>query len=130
MKVRLEQIKIKKRLREDIGNLGKLKDSMRKHGLINPITINRKFELLAGYRRLQAARELGWHEIEANTVGARTRKEKFEIEVDENLERKGFTPREMELIEEMRKEIEARGLMKIYYLIKRFLRWIKSFFIR
>jgi ParB family chromosome partitioning protein len=130
LKVSIEQIKVRKRLREDIGSLGKLKESMRKHGLINPITINRKYELLAGYRRLQAARELGWHEIEASIVGARTRREKFNIEVDENLERKGFTPHEMELIDEMRKELEARGFMKIYYLIKRFFRWIKSLFSR
>jgi len=130
LKIRLDQIKIKKRLREEVGNLVKLKESMRKHGLINPVTINRKNELLAGYRRIQAARELGWLEIEATVVGARTRREKFEIEVDENLERKSFTPREMELIDEMRKELEAKGFIKIYYLIRRFFRWVKSLFVR
>ncbi len=93
MKVNIDQVKIRKRLRKDIGNLSQLKESMRRRGLINPITINRKFELLAGYRRLQAARELGWRDIEAMVVSARTRLEKFEIETDENIERKNFTSR-------------------------------------
>lgn len=130
MKVNIDQVKIRKRLRKDIGNLSQLKESMRRRGLINPITINRKYELLAGYRRLQAARELGWRDIEVTVVSARTRLEKFEIETDENIERKNFTIEEMAHIDELRSELEARGLKKVWYLLRRFFRWIASLFSR
>ena len=128
MKVRIDQIKIKKRMRVDIGAIHDLRESMRKHGLISPITVSQKFELLAGYRRLQAARELGWHEIECNIINAKSKLEKFEIETDENIYRKNFTSEELELISERRNELQSRGFKKIYYLVRRFFRWLVALF--
>ena len=69
MLVPIEKIKVKKRVRKDLGNLSDLKDSLRTYGLLNPITINSKYELIAGERRLTAAREIGWTNINANVVG-------------------------------------------------------------
>lgn len=115
-------------MRKDYGNLFELKESMRKHGLISPITINKKYELLAGYRRLQAAKDLGWPDIECNIINAKSRLEKFEIETDENIVRKQFTSEEMVIIEEMRKQLSAHGFRKILYWIKRFLGLFKIFF--
>jgi len=45
-----------------------LKKSIESVGVIHPVTVNGKGELLAGARRLQAARELGWTEIPAQVV--------------------------------------------------------------
>ena len=59
MLVPIAQIKIKRRVRKDLGNLDDLKDSLRTYGLLNPITINSKYELIAGERRLTAAKEIG-----------------------------------------------------------------------
>lgn len=50
------------------GNIKELKQSIEKVGLINPITINQDYELLAGRRRFQATQELGWKEIECQIV--------------------------------------------------------------
>ena len=64
MKLKIEEIRIKKRIRSDLGDLDELCQSMNKYGLLNPVTINRKKILLAGFRRLEAAKVLGWQEIE------------------------------------------------------------------
>lgn len=130
VKIGINKIKVRRRVRRDIGSIQDLKESMRRRGLISPITVTKRFELVAGFRRLQAAKELGWSEIECTVVNPANRLEKFEIEVDENLVRKNFTPGELESIEELRRELGARGLMRIFYAIKRFLRWIKSLFLR
>ena len=56
MLVNIDDIKIKKRVRKDLGDLDALKNSLRTYGLLNPITITRDYELIAGERRLQAAK--------------------------------------------------------------------------
>ena len=61
MLVNIDDIKIKKRVRKDLGDLDALKNSLRTYGLLNPITITRDYELIAGERRLQAAKALGKH---------------------------------------------------------------------
>ena len=60
MFVKIDDIKIKKRVRRDLGDLEALKESLRLYGLLNPITLNSKYELIAGERRLEAAKSLGW----------------------------------------------------------------------
>ncbi len=95
MLVPVKDIKIKKRVRKDLGNLDDLKDSLRTYGLLNPITINRKYELIAGERRLQAAKQLGWTNIQANIVDNITEVEQLEMELEENNQRKEFTDKEL-----------------------------------
>ena len=58
MLVNIEDITVKKRVRKDLGDLEPLKDSLRRYGLLNPITLNAKKELIAGERRLQAAKAI------------------------------------------------------------------------
>ena len=70
---------------------------MRTYGLLNPITINRKYELIAGERRLQAAKAIGWTNINANVVDNLSEVDELEMEIEENNQRKEFT--EQELIE-------------------------------
>lgn len=126
MKVKIDQIKVKKRMRKDPGNITELRESMTKYGLICPITITRNFELLAGYRRLLAAKDLGWTEIECNVIIAKTKQNKFEIETEENLNRKNFTVDEIEAIDERKRYLKLHGIQKIYYWINKFYRWILS----
>ena len=52
MLVQIKDIKIKKRVRKDLGNLENLKDSMKIYGLMNPITPKSCYELIAEERRL------------------------------------------------------------------------------
>ena len=65
MFVKIDDIKIKKRVRRDLGDLEALKESLRLYGLLNPITLNSKYELIAGERRLEAAKSLGWERFNA-----------------------------------------------------------------
>jgi ParB family chromosome partitioning protein len=68
MLVKIDDIKTKKRIRKDLGDLDSLKESMKNYGLMNPVTLNSKYELVAGERRLEAAKALGWERINANIL--------------------------------------------------------------
>lgn len=67
MMVELAKIKVGKNYSRThgIGDITELVDSMREHGLIQPISVDRDHNLIAGFRRVAAAVELGWVEIPA-----------------------------------------------------------------
>ncbi len=96
MLVKIEDIKVKKRVRNDLGDLSSLKESLHLYGLLNPITLNSDYELVAGERRLEAAKALGWERINANILDSNVDKAKqLEIEIEENNQRKEFTDEEL-----------------------------------
>lgn len=95
MLVQISDIKIKKRVRKDLGNLDDLKYSLKTYGLLNPITLNSRYELIAGERRLQSAIQLGWTSINANIVDNITEVDQLEMEIEENNQRKEFTDEEL-----------------------------------
>ena len=95
MKVRIEDVTVKYRVRTELGDLKPLMESLRRHGQLNPITISRENELIAGHRRYLAARELGWQHIEAYVVEKSSEVEKLQLELEENVHRKDFTPEEL-----------------------------------
>ena len=66
--MRIEAIQVVGRHRRDLGDLESLAASIKEHGLLNPITVTPAGRLLAGERRLAAARMLGWTMIQACTV--------------------------------------------------------------
>ena len=51
MLVRIEDIKIKKRIRKENTSIDSLADSMRVYGLFNPIVLDTDYMLIAGLRR-------------------------------------------------------------------------------
>lgn len=55
MKIRIDEITIGERIREELGNLEKLAGSLQKYGLVHPIVIDEDLKLIAGQRRLEAA---------------------------------------------------------------------------
>ena len=129
MLVPIKDIKIKKRVRKDLGNLEDLKDSLRTYGLLNPITLNSKYELIAGERRLSAAKLLGWTSINANIVDNLTEVEQLEMEIEENNQRKEFT--DAELLEGYKRLNRLRNpniFYKIYLFFKHLFQKIADFF--
>jgi ParB family chromosome partitioning protein len=72
-----------------------LKKSIQKIGLINPITINKENELLAGARRFQALSELGWTEVMVHRVDRDVLEQEL-ISIDENLVRTPLNKLEFE----------------------------------
>ena len=96
MLIKIEDVIVKKRIRKNLGDLEPLKDSLRTYGLLNPITINSKYELVAGERRLEAAKALGWEKINAIVLDSSVDNVKqMEIEIEENNQRKEFTDEEL-----------------------------------
>ncbi len=95
MLVRISEIQIKKRIRKETGNINELVESLNVHGLMNPIVITREYQLIAGFRRLESAKKLGWENIEASIIDAPTKIKKLEMEIEENIHRKDFTPDEI-----------------------------------
>src|SRR5215472_4681848 len=92
----IDKIKVGQRFREqlngkDLGqSLQELKDGINEHGLINPITVDSDYNLLAGFRRLTCCKELGWLEIACHNFGDLTENQRMDIELEENLLRKQF----------------------------------------
>jgi ParB family chromosome partitioning protein len=63
--VMVSQIRIGPRLRKDLGDIDSLAKSMTSLGLLQPIIITKDMWLLAGERRLTAAKSLDWEKIPA-----------------------------------------------------------------
>jgi len=95
MKVPVQDIIIHDRVRTDVGDLKPLMESLQNHGQLNPVTLTRENELIAGHRRTLAARELGWKYIEAHIVDKCSEAEKLQLELEENVHRKDFSPEEL-----------------------------------
>lgn len=95
MLIGIDRIKIKKRIRVEIGDLKPLMESLKKYGLFHPVTINSRYELISGFRRLESAKRLGWTEIDVKIVDALTKEALIERELEENLLRKDFTDEEL-----------------------------------
>jgi ParB family chromosome partitioning protein len=134
MKVRINDIIIKKRIRRDIGDISDLMESISKFGLLNPITVTEGKELIAGYRRLQACKALGLEEIECGIVPAQTKIDKLLIEADENMTRKELTAGEIERYEDEKHYLQARSFEKVwlwFFRIYKIIRtWIRRFILR
>ena len=131
MLIPIKDIKIKRRVRKDLGDLSNLKESLKLYGLMNPITLNKKYELIAGERRLQAAKQLGWTTINANIIDNLSEVEQLEMELEENNQRKEFT--EAELMEGYKRLERLRNpsfFYKIYLFFKKLFEKIISIFTR
>ena len=96
MQVPIDRIKIKHRVRKDLGDIDSLADSMRAHGLLHPIVLNRRNQLIAGGRRLAAAKRLGWRTINALIVDADDKADRLELELEENVQRRALSYLEIE----------------------------------
>ena len=125
MLVKIEDIKVKKRVRRDLGDLTALKDSMHRYGLMNPITLNSNYELVAGERRLEAAKSLGWERINANILDSNVDNiRQLEMDLEENNQRKEFTD------EELMEGYKRLEKLKNPPLIMRILKFIANIFIK
>jgi N6-adenosine-specific RNA methylase IME4 len=79
------------RHRRDPGDLHALADSIAAVGLLHPVVIRPDNRLVAGARRLEAVRLLGWTEVPVTVVDP---DDVLRAEADENVVRKDFTPSE------------------------------------
>ena len=78
-----------------LSNISELTNSIKQKGLLQPVIVrtgqNRHFEMVAGNRRLQACKSLGWRKIVCHIVELDD-KQAFEISLIENIHRRSLTP--------------------------------------
>jgi ParB family transcriptional regulator, chromosome partitioning protein len=122
VKVPIKSIIVNKRIRKDLGDIEALAESFKCYGQITPIIINSKIVLIAGGRRIEAAKLLGWQTINAEIIDRTGELEQLELELEENKYRKDFNDAEI-----------AEAAQKIYKLkhpsfFRRVINAISSFF--
>jgi ParB family chromosome partitioning protein len=123
MKVPIDDIIVKKRIRQDITGIEALAESFKQYGQISPILIDKKNVLIAGGRRLEAAKALGWRTINATISEVSGRLEQLELEVEENMQRRDFTSEEeAEAINAIYKLKNPGFFRRIWNAIKKFFR--------
>ena len=83
----IEHIVVGVRFREELGDIESLSESIKNEGLINPITVDQDYKLLAGGRRLEAVKLLGWPSITANIMQIDNESDLRVIELIENIQR-------------------------------------------
>jgi ParB family chromosome partitioning protein len=66
--MKVADIKVGKRIREDMGDIQSLAESIEDLGLLHPVLVTPEGFLLSGERRLRAAKLLGWADIPVSIV--------------------------------------------------------------
>lgn len=95
MKITINTIKINPGRREATPEaVAELAKSIAAIGLLNPITLTGDHTLVAGLHRLEAAKRLGWTEIECTVVGVNGLQAEL-AEIDENIIRTSLTRQEL-----------------------------------
>ena len=129
MQMRIDEIIVKKRLRRDLGDLQGLSESLENHGLINPVLVRSDKILIAGERRLESAKLLGWETISVKIIENPGRLEELELEIDENIHRKAFSPDEAGDAIIMLDKLKNPGFFRrILIAIQRFFERLGRFF--
>lgn len=104
----IEQIWVIGRHRKDLGDIDSLAASIADVDLLNPVTITPDYRLIAGQRRVEACRRLGWESIPARVVASLDEAAAMlRAERDENLEREEMRPSEKASLGSALEEIEA-----------------------
>ncbi len=124
MQLPIDDVVVRKRVRRDLGDLTALKESMRTHGLMNPVVINSNNELIAGHRRLESARELGWTSITVRVMDEEDEASLLEMEIAENTHRKALSTDELGEAYGRLDSIRNPGP------VRRFFRWLRGLFRR
>ena len=100
------------RFRKDLGDIVSFAKEIREIGLLHPIVVNQKNELICGLRRIEVFKTFGKSEIPANIVNL---EDIVKGEISENTHRKDFSWEEIIQIKkavepEIKKESEKRML--------------------
>lgn len=91
MILRISDVKVGQRVRDEYGDMKALAESIKDHGLLHPIVVDSDYNLIAGCRRLLACERIGLTEIEAKVLEDISEKELRVLELEENIRRKDLT---------------------------------------
>ena len=105
VQMNIDQIQVGFRYRKDLGDLRILTDSIADVGLLHPVVVTLEGRLIAGQRRLEACRSLGWTDVPVTVVdlyhAARG-------EAHENFVRKDLLPSEIVALKRAIEPLERR----------------------
>lgn len=105
MRIPINEIKIKQgRRAADAMHVSELIKSMGDVGLLNPITVDGSYTLIAGLHRLEAAKLLDWSEIECTVCDIDNIRAEL-AEIDENMIRRNLTSTEQGRLLARRKKL-------------------------
>lgn len=105
MKIAIKKIKVPPgRRKVELEAVEKLAGSMDEVGLANPITVDAGYRLVAGLHRLEAAKLLGWTEVECSVLELDPVQAKI-MEIDENLFRTSLSDLELGRLLASRKKL-------------------------
>lgn len=105
MRIPINKIKIKQgRRATDAAHVSELVKSMGDVGLLNPITVDGNYTLIAGLHRLEAAKLLDWSEIECTVCDIDNIRAEL-AEIDENMIRRNLTSAEQGRLLARRKKL-------------------------
>jgi ParB family chromosome partitioning protein len=125
MQVPVNDIIVRKRIRRNMGDIEVLAESLKRHGQISPIVISKKNVLIAGGRRLEAAKSLGWRTINAVILENSTELSRLELEIEENTQRRDFTMDELADATKKLYRMQHPGFFRrILNAIVRFFKWL------
>lgn len=115
MQVEISSIRVRRRVRRELQNIDQLADSLKRFGQLHPISITRRKMLVAGRRRLEAARTLGWSTIEATVISCGTPAARLEFELEENLQRCPLKREELEAALERLEKLKHPGFFRRFW---------------
>ncbi len=107
--IRPSPFEVRQNLDKNDPEFKSLTSSIKEHGLLQPILIRpiqHGFELVAGYRRLEACRTLRWRFIQCK-ISDISDKQAYEIQISENIQRKALNP--IEEAEAFKKYVDEFG---------------------
>lgn len=108
MNLPINEIVVGERRRQDLGDIQGLADSIKQYGLLHPVVVDENKVLVAGGRRLEAIRKLGWATVPVTLLQELTEKELRTVELEENIRRKDLTE-----IEKSRNMVELAELKAV-----------------
>jgi ParB family chromosome partitioning protein len=102
----IDEIEVGFRYRKDLGDLRSLADSIETVRLLHPIVVTPEGRLIAGQRRLEACRLLGWQEIPVTVIDLY---QAARGEAHENFVRKDLLPSEIVALKRAIEPLERRA---------------------
>lgn len=103
----IDHIIVADRFREDMGDVAELAASIAVHGLMHPIVVTETRRLIAGHRRLEACKSLGWVDVPVTFItDVENAADLLRMERDENTCRKDMTPSEKVALGRALEELE------------------------
>lgn len=101
----IDQIAVGERGRTDLGDIAELAASIEAVGLLHPVVVTAANELVAGERRLEAVRRLGWTEVPITVVDLDSAADVLRAELEENTCRKALSAYEADVIRQKREAV-------------------------